>query len=290
MGKYLFIINPNAGKKAGGKKLKQMFEALKKTSVAFEVVYTKQAGHATELSENADLDIFDVVVAVGGDGTVNEVAAGLKGRNVLMGIIPMGSGNGLARDLKISTKIKKAVDIVVQKKGKKVDLWQMNDRIFLCVAGLGFDAEVARKMALAKGRGKWQYVLLTLKESINYKPVEIDLNIGSQNLKQSVFLSSFANSGQFGNNAYIAPGAKINDGLLDVAVIRPVPKIAYPLLGISLFLKIIHKFKFVTIYRTDSVRINNASSGIFHIDGESIEVEYPVQISLLEENVRVCVP
>ena len=103
-------------------------------------------------------------------------------------------------------------------------------------------------------------------------------------------LSSFANSGQFGNNAYISPNAKLNDGLLDVVVIRSVPKIIYPLLGISLFLKIIHKFSFVKIYRTDMVRIRKASTNVFHIDGESLEVEYPVFINRLKENVRICVP
>ena len=268
-------------------KISQILNLFEDYNAQISFNYTENKGHATELAQNAISKNFYIIVAVGGDGTVNEVAEGLAGSGVAMGIIPVGSGNGLARDLKISMNIKKAIKIVVEGKGKPLDLWQINNRIFLCAAGLGFDAAVAKKMTLSTKRGFWEYIRLTIWESIRAKPIKINLLIENRKIKTSVFLISFANASQLGNNAFISPGAKNDDGLLDVILIKPMYKIFYPVLGLSLFTKTIHWFNFFERHRASSVEIKDASTKLFHLDGESVEMEFPVRINLLKDKLEV---
>lgn len=287
MKKTYLIINKHAGGKRMKNRISQLFDGFEKQSVNITLNYTEREGHAVELAQNAVADKYDIIVAVGGDGTVNEVARGLAGSGVAMGIIPMGSGNGFARELNISMNIKKAIDIIIKGKDKPVDLWQMNNRVFLCAAGLGFDAAVAKKMTLSTRRGFWEYIRLTLIESISTKPVKLTLLIGNSKIEKSVFLVSFANASQLGNNAFISPGAKPDDGLLDVVIIKPMYKIFYPVLGLALFLRIIHWFKFFERHRVDSVIIQSASSNLFHVDGESVEMEFPIHVNLVKKKLEV---
>ncbi len=268
-------------------RINQLFDGFEKQSVNIIFDFTEREGHAVELAQNAIDKKYDIIVAVGGDGTVNEVARGLAGGGIPMGIIPVGSGNGLARELKIPMNIKKAIDIIISGKDKPVDLWQMNNRVFLCAAGLGFDAAVAKKMALSTKRGFWEYIRLTIKESLSTKPVIISLLIGNRKIKKPVFLVSFANASQLGNNAFISPGAKPDDGLVDVVLIKPMYKIFYPVLGFALFLRIIHWFNFFERHRASAVIIQSASTNLFHVDGESVEMEFPVQINLLKDKLKV---
>lgn len=285
-GVYL-IINPLAGHGTMKKNIGQLLGAFKKYDVSVTHDFTEKGGHATELAQKALKAGYEIVVAVGGDGTVNEVARGLAGGNVPMGIIPVGSGNGLARDLKIPAIIKRAVDVLINGNDRNIDLWQMNDKLFLCSAGLGFDADVAHEMALSTRRGRAEYIRLVIKEGVVAKPVKIDLKIGRKNISKKVFLASFANASQYGNNAYISPGARLDDGLLDIILIKPISKILYPVLGISLFLKIIHWFRFYERYYADSIIIESATTNKFHFDGESVKMEFPVRISLFKKKLKI---
>lgn len=286
MKKIYLIINKHAGGKRMKNRISKLFNGFEKQSANITFDYTQREGHAVELAQNA-IENYNIIVAVGGDGTVNEVARGVAGSGVTMGIIPMGSGNGFARELKIPMNINKAIDIIINGKDKPVDLWQMNNRMFLCAAGLGFDAAVAKKMTLSARRGFWEYIRLTIKESLFSKPVKINLLIENRIIEKSVFLASFANASQFGNNAFISPGAKTDDGLIDVILIKPMYKILYPVLGFALFTKTIHWFKFFERHRTNSVVIQNASSNLFHADGESVEMNFPVHINLVKDKLKV---
>ena len=287
MKKIYLIINKHAGGKRMKNKIGELLDILKKQEVDFSFDFTESKGHAVELAQKAATEKYDIVAAVGGDGTVNEVARGLAGSGTAMGIIPLGSGNGLARELKIPMNIKKAIDVIIRGKDKPVDIWKMNNHLFLCAAGLGFDAAVANKMTLSTKRGFWEYIRLTLIESISTKPVNLTLLIGNSKIEKPVFMASFANASQFGNNAFISPGAKTDDGLLDVVLIKPMYKIFYPVLGFALFLRIIHRFKFFERHRVSLVIIQNASTNLFHFDGESVEMEFPVIISLLKDKLEV---
>ncbi len=268
-------------------RISQLFDGFEKQSVNIIFDFTEREGHAVELAQNAAAEKYDIIVAVGGDGTVNEVARGVAGSGVAMGIIPIGSGNGLARELKIPLNIKKAIDIIIKGKDKSVDIWQMNNRVFLCAAGLGFDAAVAKKMTLSSKRGFWEYIRLTILESLTTKPVKVSLLIENHKIEKLVFLVSFANASQLGNNAFISPGAKADDGLIDIVLIKPMYKILYPVLGVSLFTKTIHWFKFFERHRANSVIIQNASTNLFHTDGESMEMEFPVHINLMKDKLKV---
>ncbi len=287
MKKTYLIINRLAGGKRMKNRISQLFDGFKKQSVNISFNYTERKGHAVELAQKAVAEKYDIIVAVGGDGTVNEVAGGLAGSGVTMGIIPMGSGNGLARELKIPLNIKKAIEIIIKGKDKPVDIWQMNNRSFLCAAGLGFDAAVAKKMTLSSKRGFWEYIRLTIKGSLSAKPVNISLLVKNHRIEKLVFMASFANASQLGNNAFISPGAKPDDGLLDIVLIKPMYKIFYPVLGLALFLRVIHWFKFFERHRVNSVIIQNASSNLFHTDGESVKMEFPVRINLLKDKLKV---
>ncbi len=267
-------------------RISQLFNGFEKQSVNIIFDFTEREGHAVELAQNA-IGNYDIIVAVGGDGTVNEVARGVAGSGVAMGIIPMGSGNGFARELNIPMNIKKAIDIIISGKDKPVDLWQMNNRVFLCAVGLGFDAAVAKKMTLSTKRGFWEYIRLTIKESLFTKPVKISLLIENHKIEKPVFFVSFANASQLGNNAFVSPGAKPDDGLLDVVFIKPMYKIFYPVLGFALFMRIIHWFKFFERHRASAVIIQSASSNLFHVDGESVEMNFPVYINLSKDKLKV---
>jgi len=286
MKKIYLIINQHSGSKRRRNIINHLFDIFEKQQVNISFNFTESKGHAVELAQKAVAEKYDIIVAVGGDGTVNEVARGLAGSGVAMGIIPIGSGNGLARELKIPLSIKKAIEIIIRGKDKSIDVWQMNNHLFLCAAGLGFDAAVAKKMTFSTKRGFWEYIRLTLIESISTKPVKLTLLIGNSEIVKSVFLASFTNASQFGNNAFISPGAKIDDGLLDIVLIKPMYKIFYPVLGFALFMRIIHWFKFFERYRATSVTIQNASTNLFHFDGESVEMEFPVRINLLEDKLK----
>lgn len=287
---YFLIINPKAGNSSTKKAIASVIDVFEKEQIAFEYSYTEKLGSAFELAKKAKAQKYDVVVAVGGDGTVNEVARGLMGSGIAMGIIPLGSGNGFARELKISFNVSKAAQTLINGYNRIVDLWKMNDNIFLCTSGMGFDAKVAHLMNNSNTRGKLRYFWLTISEIMVFKPVNAVFVIDGKNIERSILLATFANAGQWGNNAYIAPGAKLDDGLLDVVIIPPVLKILYPIIGISLFLRGINKLKFVERYRVDSVSIVNASTNLFHFDGETVRMQFPVQISLCKENLIVRVP
>ena len=287
---YFLIINPKAGNSSTKKAIASVIDVFEKEQIAFEYSYTEKLGSAFELANKAKAQKYDVVVAVGGDGTVNEVARGLMGSGIAMGIIPLGSGNGFARELKISFNVSKAAQTIINGYNRIVDLWKMNDNIFLCTSGMGFDAKVAHLMNNSNTRGKLRYFWLTISEIMVFKPVNVEFVIDGKNIERKILLATFANAGQWGNNVYVAPGAKLDDGLLDVVIIPPVLKILYPIIGISLFLKGINKLKFVERYRVDSVSIKNASTNLFHFDGETVRMQFPVQISLCKENVIMRVP
>lgn len=287
MKKIYLIINKHAGGKRRKNRISQLFDIFEKQQVNISFDFTESKGHAVELAQKAVAEKYDIIVAVGGDGTVNEVARGLAGSGIAMGIIPIGSGNGLARELKIPMNVKKAIKIIISGKDKLVDLWQMNDRMFLCAAGLGFDAAVAKKMTLSANRGFWEYIRLTIIESLTTKPVKLSLLVENSKIEKPVFLISFANASQLGNNAFISPGAKTDDGLVDIVMIKPMYKILYPVLGFALFMRIINWFNFFERYRANSVIIQSASSNLFHVDGESVEMDFPVYINLMKDKLKV---
>lgn len=274
----LFIINPISG---GKKKLN--FPAFAKTQLDLDIldpefVYTEWPTHANDLALSAVKNGKDIVVAVGGDGTINEVASALEGTPVIMGIIPFGSGNGLARALNISLNNKRALTVINNLKTRKIDSGVLNDRKFFNMAGMGFDAHISLKFAKLKNRGLKGYIGTALSEISSYSPDLYDLTIDGNHFKIDAFMISIANSCQYGNNAYISPEAKLDDGLLDICIIKPFPLSQLPVIGFHLFNKTIHKTKYVDIIKGKDIRINRKKEGTVHLDGEPVEMTKDVNI------------
>lgn len=286
-GKIFLIINNYAGHREGARAVEIVIPWLLKNGCEVEYAFTQYAGHATELALKASLAGFDLVVAVGGDGTVNEVAQGLIGTQTSMGIVPVGSGNGLARELGISMNMKKSAHTLIEGVNLQIDVCKLNNQRYLCTSGIGFDAQVADQMSKASSRGLQRYIQLVIKESIIYKPINVKMKIDGKLIHQPVFLITFANASQFGNNAYIAPAASMTDGLIDVIVVKPFHKIWLPILSLTLFTKIIHKLPFVDCYKASKVELEWADTSIFHFDGEPGTLTIPATITIDSNKIIV---
>jgi diacylglycerol kinase (ATP) len=285
--KIFLIINKYAGHHQGVKAVDIVIPYLKQKGFSVVYAFTQHPGHATELAAKASFDGFDLVVAVGGDGTVNEVAIGLIGTNTPLGIVPMGSGNGLARELGISMNVKKSARTLVEGSNLCLDVCRLNDQRFLCTSGIGFDAQIAEKMSKASSRGFLKYVQLTVQESIFYKPMDIRMNIDGVLLETQAFLVTFANASQFGNNAFIAPAASMTDGLIDVIVVRKFNKLWMPLFAVALFTKLIPKLPFVDYFKARQIDLESANTPYFHFDGEPGTLKIPAQIKIDSQKIWV---
>ena len=226
--KIIFIINPISG--VGKQRLVEtaIDKTLDKSIFDYDISYTSAPKHATELSKDAACKNYDIVVAVGGDGSINEVAKGIIGSNCTLGIIPIGSGNGLARHFNIPFDISQAIEVINKCNTIKIDTATINEQLFLSIAGVGFDALVANKFAKGKRRGFWSYFKITVREYPKYKPKKYSLTIDGKKMIRRALLVSFANSNQFGYNTSIAPMAIINDGFLDVCILKKVPIVKAP--------------------------------------------------------------
>jgi len=285
--KIFLIINKYAGHHLGAKAVDLVIPFLKKKGYLVMYAFTQHPGHATELAARASVDGFNLVVAVGGDGTVNEVAMGLVGTNTPMGVIPMGSGNGLAREIGVSMNMMKSARILTEGADVCLDVCKLNDQRFLCTSGIGFDAQVAEKMSKASSRGFLKYVQLTIQESISFKPINVRMTVDGVLLEEPVFLITFANASQFGNNAFIAPAASMTDGLIDVVVVKKFSKLWMPFFAVALFTKLVPKLPFVECYKARQIDLEQANTPYFHFDGEPGTLKIPAQIKIDSQKIWV---
>lgn len=265
-----FVINPSAGKH---KNLKLLEKDIKKLFPEGEIVYTKYAGHAKELALEAAKKDYDSVIAVGGDGTINEITQGLVNSKTALGIIPCGSGNGFARLIKMPLKdTLKCLKTIKKHRTKKIDVGKAGNEYFLNVAGLGFDATVAQKFAKSKRRGKLPYFKIGSTEYFSYRTTKCSLTLDSgTNMELSPLCLAFANGTQYGSNFYIAPQAKLDDGFLDM-VILPRTNLFKMLLGFPNFLKDgLSPVKLTKTQKIKEVLIKQNCPFVYHIDGEPRE-------------------
>ena len=289
-GKVFLIINKYAGNMSGAKAVDIVIPYLKRKGYSVEYSFTNHPGHATELSSKASMDGFDLIVAVGGDGTVNEVAQGILGSITPLGIIPVGSGNGMARELGISMNMHQSARMLFEGKNLQLDVCRLNKQHFLCTSGIGFDAMIADKMSKASSRGFLRYVQLVIQESIKFKPFDIRMKIDGVIIAEQVFLITFANASQFGNNAFIAPGASMTDGLIDVVVVKKFPKIWMPVFAVALFTKLIPKLPFVDCYKAKNIELEMADTTVFHYDGEPGKLNVPALVFIDTQKIVVRCP
>ena len=235
-----------------------------------DFLFTTRPGHAFQVANEMIKMDTDILIAVGGDGTINEVASAMVGSGKLMGIVPYGSGNGLARSLGIPINDKSAILKLNSLNFTCIDTGELNGKKFFNMAGMGFDAHISALFAEGVKRGLLGYVKTTLSEISNYQSQHYRLEIDGEIYERDAFMISIANSSQYGNNAYISPYASLKDGLLDVCIIRPFPLFQFPALGYRMFSKSIHKSKYVEIIRGKEIRILRESKGAVHLDGEPV--------------------
>jgi YegS/Rv2252/BmrU family lipid kinase len=283
----LFIINPISGTRKYEKVIEKLKEYFADSDYNYDTIITQYRGHAVEISYK-NKDKYNLIVAVGGDGTVNETAKGLAGSNCIMGIIPSGSGNGLARHLHLPVKLKDAIEVIKKSKTKFIDIATINNHHFVNVAGIGFDAHIAHLFANIKKRGPIPYIKLATQEFQQYKAKNYEIIIDNNRYNIKAFLVSFANSSQFGNNAYISPHAIINDGLIDVCMMSEFPVIEAGQLAIKLFNKRMDKSKYMNIVRGKHVIIKSENEEIkAHVDGEPIILPSEFDVNIFENNLQV---
>lgn len=270
--KLLFVINPISGGK-DKRGFKQLAEScLDKKLFDAEYVFTDRAGHACELSGEAVSGGFEVVVAVGGDGTINEVASVLAGTDLIMGIVPCGSGNGLALSLGLSLDNRKALSTINDLRSKKIDSALLEGQRFFNMAGIGFDARISHAFAGMKSRGLTGYMRTTLREVSSYKPYEYQIEIDGNKISRTAFMISIANSPQYGNNAYISPEADLGDGYLDICIVKPFRLWQFPAVIWTMFAKKAHTSSYLEIIKGRNIRILSYNNKLIHLDGEPREL------------------
>lgn len=286
----LFIINPISG---GKDKLKipALIDArLDWSRFNPNFSFTEYVGHAAEIAEEAANKNFDVIVAVGGDGTINEVATKVMQYNKTLGIIPFGSGNGLARFLKIPLKPANAVDVINNFKVEAIDTGRLNDKCFFNMAGIGFDAHISSVFAGNKSRGLAGYLKLGFREMLSYKAQTYLLEIDGMSYERKAVVVSIANSSQYGNNAHVAAGASITDGLLDVCVIKEFPMYKLPVLAYQMLNAKTDQSNMVEIIKGKHIRITRVQDDAIHIDGEPFFMGKELKISVAPLSLNIITP
>lgn len=251
--------------------------------------YTERAKHAIEITNN-NADKFDIIVAVGGDGSINEIGKSLINTNTTLAIIPAGSGNGLARDLHIPMQIKKALLLINEGKTKLIDTIKINDDYFLGTAGVGFDAYISWKFEEAPTRGILTYIKVAFKGFWTYKSSDYTAFYDEKEttIKKGL-LVTFSNSKQYGNNFFISPKSKIDDGLVKLITVKKFPLIYLPIFGFYLLSQQINKFKFTEEISSKKITLTSPINEI-HIDGEAIRMDNKLEVEVIPQSLNVIVP
>jgi YegS/Rv2252/BmrU family lipid kinase len=284
-----FIVNPISGTKAKNRVAKLIRELLDPQQFSPTVVVTEYAGHATQLAQQFALEGYYAVVAVGGDGTINEVASALVGTETALGIVPNGSGNGFARHLDISTRINRAIEMLNCSEIINVDYGLVNDVPFFSTCGIGFDAVVAQDFA-DSGRGFKGYVQSIFKDLFHYQPETYHLQGEGIDLTTKAFLINFANAGQWGYDAYIAPKASIQDGLLDVAIVSEFSLMEAMGMALRLFTKTIDEHLHMNTIRAKEITlIREDEDSPVHIDGTPTKMGKELNVKIVEDGLKVLV-
>lgn len=255
----------------------------------YEIKYTEHAGHAFELASEAKDEGADIVAAIGGDGTVNEVARAIVHSETALGIVPCGSGNGLARHLMLPMQLKKSIEIINHCEIHELDYGIINGHPFFCTCGMGFDAFVSMKFAEAGKRGPITYAENILKEGLKYKPETYEIEDESGTMRYKAFLISCANASQYGNNAYIAPQASMSDGLMDVIIMEPFDVLEAPQISIDMFNKTLDKNSKIKTFRTKKLHIHRKEPGLIHYDGDPIMEGEDIEVEIKAKGIKIIV-
>lgn len=284
------IINPISGVGSKRKIPKMIEDICSEKNCDLTISFTEYAGHASELTQAALNRGTQVILAVGGDGTVNEIARTMVHSDAVLGIIPKGSGNGLARELHIPMDVRRALDMIAKGHISTIDCCMANERVFFCTCGVGFDAAVSQKFANEKRRGSLTYIKNTIEEYLSYKPEPYELLVDGQTIKEKAFLVACGNASQYGNNAFIAPHANIQDGQMDITILSPFTPLDIAPLAIQLFMKQIDRNSKIKTMKAQQMSIIRQRPGVMHLDGEPVMADSRIDISIMPKSLKVFTP
>ncbi len=296
--KFIFLVNPISGTRSKTKLVNLITDRTRAIQIPFEIIDTSKDGDYSFLVQKIGTESITDVIVCGGDGTINQVAAALLNISVNIGVIPMGSGNGLALAAGISTHPSKALDIIFKGNAAAVDGFYVNKHFGCMLTGVGFDAQVAHDFATQSTRGLWTYIKQSLRLFFRYKTYPFVIEINGEKISTEAFFISIANSNQFGNHVTIAPKASLHDGLLDVIVVNKKNKYftALSLLGHIKLGKvqqpIVQKGHTAAIdyWQTTNIKIENPSLAPLHIDGEPAVTDRTIEVNIIPAAIRLLQP
>ncbi len=280
--KIIFIVNPISGHHNKNHFPNLVESSIDKNKYDYTIVFTEYANHATELTMKAIEDGYEYIAAVGGDGTINEVAKCLIGKEQTLVIIPFGSGNGLARHLGLPFKVEKLIKEVINNGKKyKIDTATMNGVPFISLAGIGFDAMIADYFAKDENRGFLTYAKLITEKYPNYRQKEYTLIMDDKTtIECKPFFVTFANSSQFGYNAEISPKASVQDGFLDVCIFKKPNILEVPIVATYFLAKQIDKSNFIDIYKAKKIQVFRKVDEVANVDGEPVEMSKDIIVEI----------
>ena len=290
MKRALLIINPISGTRSKQGLEELVNKRLNKSGISVETFITKGSGDAYHASKNAAESGVVIVISAGGDGTVNEVANGISHTQCCMGILPYGSGNGLARSLGIPQDTSEALKVIEAQHVLKSDRGISNKLQFYCTFGIGFDATVSEKFASMKKRGRVTYIRSAFREYLNYRSQAYALVIEGKTITEKALLIAVCNAPQYGNNAYIGPKAKLTDGLLDITVVHADNPFSTMIMGVDLMTGMIDRNRSIESFRAPSVTIVRKDPGPVHLDGEPMQMGKIINIECEKKALNVYAP
>lgn len=273
------MVNPVSGTRSKRGLEETAAPILAEAGIRLTCVKTEAPGHASALAAGAVKDGYDMVIAAGGDGTVNEIASTLSRTPVALGIVPLGSGNGLARSLGIPQDVTEALKIIAGGHVTRCDRGLVNGLPFYCTFGVGFDAAVSQKFATMKRRGRITYVRSVFQEFLNYQSQPYAISIDGKVITERAFLITVCNAPQYGNNAYIAPQADLSDGLLDLIVVHDGSALSTVKVGMDLLTGFLDRNTRIDAFKISSASISRLAPGAVHLDGEPMTLGTTFDIS-----------
>ncbi|MBI2257546.1 MAG: diacylglycerol kinase family lipid kinase [Flavobacteriia bacterium] len=283
-----FIINPISGIENKDKVPLFIKQFIDKELFNYDIFFTEYPKHAIEISKKAISKKIDIVCAVGGDGSVHEIASSLVFSDTALAIIPLGSGNGLARHLNIPLEIEKSIQLINQNLSIQMDTVQMNEKLIIGTAGFGFDALIAEKFNQSEKRGFWRYVKIVFKEFFQYQPSSFKIIFDNTEIEDTFLMCCVANSSEFGNGFCISPHSIVDDGKFEICLIKPISKMTlFPTIR-KFFNKTIDQSQSYSCFSTQEACIYRKEKRI-HIDGEAMEMNSIINLKILPKSLKVLI-
>lgn len=288
--RIVFIVNPKAGVNFQRRIRTSVDKNLNHKLFEYGIWHTEYAGHATELARKALEEQYDIVVAVGGDGSINEVGAALIGSGATLGVVPAGSGNGLATHLGYGRNLDQAIRLINYANTAVIDSGTLNGRPFFNVAGIGFDGLVSNLMRNQEKRGLLPYFLKSLEAGLSYTSRECSIEADGRTVTEKCFVAAVANGPMYGYNVQIAPDAQLDDGLFNVVLLKDAPRWQYFAALPATLNGSLYDESFVEHFQTAKLTIRRPGENFVHLDGEGMKISGELHFEMRPKSLKILIP